>query len=91
MRHTNMENEFSPIELIVSSSHAYPKETWWFEELTGLINPKWESNAYVKYERDNWKYDGSLDFYDDKYGLVVVDMSEDNRIGGIEFVDNIEY
>lgn len=91
MRHANMVEEFNPIELIVSATNTYPKDTWWFEELTNLNNPKWESDAYVKYERENWKYSGSLDFYDDKYGLVVVDLSDDDRIGGIEFVDNIKY
>ena len=89
--------EFKPSMLIATVQKQFPEYPWLPEALEKCGIGEWESPAYVGYiSRQNpnqpgsvWQFATSVILDHESLGMVILDILTDNRLGGIEFVDQI--
>lgn len=83
------------IEAVKEQALDYP---WLPEALAKCGAGQWESPAYVGYvSRRNpnqpgseWQFEANVVLNHQTLGMVVIDVLQGSRLGGIEFVDKIE-
>jgi len=90
--------KFDPRNLIEDVLAQAPEFSWLPAALAGCGAGKWKSRAYVHYVSpvnpnqpgSEWQHKTNVVINHRVLGMVVIDILQDNRIGGIEFVDRIE-
>lgn len=90
--------DFAPCMLIEAVKEQAPEYPWLPEALAECGAGQWESPAYVGYvSRRNpnqpgseWQFEANVVLNHQTLGMVVIDVLQGSRLGGIEFVDKIE-
>lgn len=94
----NFAAAFAP-QMLFEDANAIAHEISWLPAALCNCGPgQWESRAYVRYisrvhanqPGSEWQYTGSVTLHHRDFGMVVIDLLEGKRIGGIEFVDLLE-
>jgi hypothetical protein len=75
-----------------------PELPWLPAALSNCGPGRWESCAYVRYVSpvnssqpdSQWHFETNVVIDHSVLGMVVIDILQGNRIGGIEFIDRIE-
>jgi hypothetical protein len=88
---------FDPQMLIDDARAQAPECPWLPDALARCGTGKWKSSAYLHYvssidpNRPNsqWQFKTSVVINHRTLGMVVIDILQGDRIGGIEFVDRI--
>lgn len=94
----NLSGDFEPRMLIETVRVQAPGHAWLPDALAACGMGHWESKAYVGYvPRENpnqpgaeWQFKTNVVLEHETLGMVVLDVLQGNRLGGIEFVDRIE-
>lgn len=81
--------------LIEDARATAPEFSWLPAALTNCGVGKWESRAYVRYisainpnqPESEWQFRTSVTLHHRSLGMVVIDILQGDRIGGIEFLD----
>jgi len=84
--------------MLIEAAHAQVPELPWLPTALSNCGPgQWESDAYVRYvpvidpntPNSRWLFEKNVVINHSVLGMVVIDLLQGNRIGGIEFVDRI--
>ncbi len=89
---------FDPRMLIEDARAQVPEFPWLPDALARCGTGKWESSAYVRYvtsinpnqPKSQWQFETNVVINHRSLGMVVIDILQGDRIGGIEFVDRID-
>jgi hypothetical protein len=89
---------FDPRSLIQTVRSQAPEYPWLPDALANCPAGDWESAAYVGYVSrhspnqpgSEWQFDTNVVLSHERLGMVVLDLLHGSRLGGIEFVDNIQ-
>jgi hypothetical protein len=90
-------SKFNPRMLIEDARAQAPKFPWLPAALDRCGPGEWESPAYVRYVSSkapnqpgsDWQFEANLVIDHRELGMTVIDVLKGDRIGGIEFVDQI--
>jgi hypothetical protein len=88
---------FYPTMLLEAVKAQAPEFPWLPEALEDCGPGEWESRAYVGYisrrqpnrPGSEWQFQTNVVLSHESLGMVVLDILEGDRLGGIEFVDKI--
>jgi hypothetical protein len=88
----------SLVEYVQDELSEFPEYSWVIEELNKEYPILHDTPEYIRFiESENanqpgadWQFDTNLVLEETEYGLVVLDLLKNKRIGGIEFVDEIK-
>ncbi len=94
----DLDGKFKPSMIISAVQKQAPEYPWLPEALEKCGIGEWESPAYVGYiSRQNpnqpgsaWQFVTSIILEHESLGTVILDILTGDRLGGIEFVDQIE-
>ena len=94
----NLGEGFGPRMLIEAARHQATEFPWLPAALSKCGEGEWESRAYVRYvpchqpnqPGSEWQFETNVVLHLPELGMVVLDVLQGQRIGGIELVDRIE-
>ena len=97
MRHT-MTDLINIKEIIELVRHQEPNRQDIIIGLTNSFGGHWESKAYYKFINSKnanekgaeWQFDENIVLESETLGTIVIDFLKDKRIGGIEFLKNLD-
>lgn len=92
----SLENLKSELLNLLKSEIPNQKELISFVEKIKVEN--WKSRAYVYFinpqnpnqPNSDWQFEENLILESKKYGTLILDILTDNRIGGVEFYNNLK-
>ena len=88
---------YDPTWLVALAKERYPDEEWLVEALSKCTRCMLESKAYIYFvsperpnqDRSEWQIVTNVGLYSRKEGLLILDILTDQRVGGVEFINNI--
>jgi len=87
--------QYDPAWLVALARRQRPGEPWLAEALSRCTRARGAGTVYVRFvthRRANqpgapWQFDRTVELVDPDAGVVLVDVLQDGRIGGIELLD----
>ncbi len=88
---------YDPSWLVALARAQHPAEAWLPNALAACTRCQHESKAYVRFVNgrnpnepgSDWQFLTNLTLESVEEGFIVLDILQDNRVGGVEFVDKI--
>ena len=92
-------NKYYDPSWLIEAAEKYAKEyPWLVEELKKCTSVVKETTAYIYFvSPDNpnklgsrWQIKENISLQSESHGEIVLDILENNKIGGVEFIDKLE-